>query len=215
MDDDWVNGSLPTGNNLNENTKDISTSRQNLFQNCNHLRVSTFRSCWIQKEYYLLFWNMFLYCIYYLITECRVSEYDTLRVVWEKPTYSNKKTVTFHTLKLWTPCTYGCVTEGNVEWCSVSSTRHYLSVGDSGKDKRQFTPAIFVICNVDKLWDCFDSSVDGNLLIYCLFYPSHGTVTIWRTENKSSEELGGNRTVTFVLARKILFSTNSKSTVLL
>jgi len=58
----------------------------------------------------------------------------------------------------------------------LAHTRHYLSLGDSGKDKRQFTPAISVICNVDKLWDCFDGSVDRNLLLSCLFYPSHGTV---------------------------------------
>jgi len=102
------------------------------------------------------------------------------------------------------------VTGGNVEWCSVSSTRHYLSLGDSGKDKRQFTPAIYVIRNVDKLLDCLDGSVDRNLFLSCLFYPSHGTVTIWQTENKTSEELVGNRTVMFVLAGKILFSTNSK-----
>jgi hypothetical protein len=102
------------------------------------------------------------------------------------------------------------VTEGNVEWCSVSSTRHYLSLGDSGKDKRQFTLAITVICNVDNLWDCFDSSVERNLLLSCLLHPSHRTVMIWRTENKTSEELGGNRTVMFVLAGKILFSTKSK-----
>ena len=102
------------------------------------------------------------------------------------------------------------VTGGNVEWCSVSSTRHYLSLGDSGKDKRQFTTAISVVCNVDKLCDCFDTSFDRNLLFSCLFYPSNGTVTIWQTEKKTSVELGGNRIVMFVLAGKILFSANSK-----
>jgi hypothetical protein len=96
---------------------------------------------------------------------------------------SNPETV--NTVHIWLS-----VTGGNVEWCSVSSTSHYLSLGDSGKDKRQFTPAISVICNVNKLRDCSDSDVDRSVWLSYLFYPSHGTVMLWQTETKTSEEGG-------------------------
>jgi hypothetical protein len=122
---------------------------------------------------------------------------------------SNPETV--NTVHIWLS-----VTGGNVEWCSVSSTRHYFSLGDSGKDKRQFTPAISVICNANKLRDCSDSDVDRNVWLSCLFYSSHGTVMLWQTETKTSDELWGETELwCFFLLEKIDVQLTPRSTVLL